>query len=87
MPRGWAQQAPIKTQSRIGYPRQNDVLTAGPNKIAGVAWAQGRGIEKVEVRVDDGPWQAATLATDVSDDTWRQWVLDWDATWATTPSR
>lgn len=79
VPRGWAQQAPIKTQSRIGYPRQNDVLTAGPNKIAGVAWAQGRGIEKVEVRVDDGPWQAATLATDVSDDTWRQWVVDWDA--------
>ncbi len=80
VPRGWAQQAPIKTQSRIGYPRQNDVLAGGPNKIAGVAWAQGRGIEKVEVRVDEGPWQEATLATDVSDDTWRQWVLDWDAT-------
>ena len=30
--------------------------------LAGVAWAQHRGIEKVEVRIDDGPWQEATLA-------------------------
>jgi sulfite oxidase len=79
VPRGWAQQAPIKTQSRIGYPRNGVTITAGANKIAGVAWAQHRGIERVEVRVGDGAWTEATLATDVSDDCWRQWVLDWDA--------
>ena len=80
VPRGWSREGPIKTQSRIGYPRHRDVVAAGPARVAGVAWAQGRGIAKVEVQVDDGEWQEATLATDVSDDTWRQWVLDWEAT-------
>ena len=31
------------------------------------------------MRIDDGPWQPARLGTDVSDDAWREWVLDWDA--------
>lgn len=43
--------------------------------VAGVAWAQHRGIDKVEIRVDDGPWQRARLAAEDSRDTWRQWVL------------
>ena len=30
--------------------------------VAGVAWAQGRGIRAVEVQVDDGPWQQADAA-------------------------
>ena len=71
--------APIKTQSRIDVPRDGERVTAGPTKIAGVAWAQHRGIEHVEVRIDDGAWQEARLGTDVTDDAWRQWVLDWDA--------
>ena len=80
VPRGWAQLAPVKTQSRIDVPRDGQQLTAGTQKIAGVAWAQHRGVDGVEVKVDDGPWQQARLATDVSDDAWRQWVIDWDAT-------
>ena len=31
------------------------------------------------MRIGDGDWQEATLGTDVTDDAWRQWVLDWDA--------
>ncbi|HEY7626977.1 MAG TPA: hypothetical protein VH761_07910, partial [Ilumatobacteraceae bacterium] len=42
--------------------------------------AQHRGIAKVEVRIDEGPWNEARLATDVTDDAWRQWIYDWDAT-------
>ena len=80
IPRGWAQLAPVKTQSRIDVPRDGQQLTAGTQKIAGVAWAQHRGVNGVEVKVDDGPWQPARLATDVSDDAWRQWVIDWHAT-------
>ncbi|MBI4935090.1 MAG: molybdopterin-dependent oxidoreductase [Actinobacteria bacterium] len=79
VPRGWSRLGPIKTQSRIDVPRANAKVAAGPQKIAGVAWAQHTGILSVEVRVDDGEWQQARLATDVSDDAWRQWVLDWDA--------
>jgi len=80
VPRGWAREAPIKTQSRIDVPRSGQTVAAGPARIAGVAWAQHRGIAEVEVRVDDGPWQEADLGDDVSDDAWRQWVIDWEAT-------
>lgn len=80
LPRGWARLAPVKTQSRIDVPRRNDSLEPGPTRIAGVAWAQSVGIAAVEVRVDDGSWQRATLSNDVSDDTWRMWTLDWNAT-------
>jgi DMSO/TMAO reductase YedYZ molybdopterin-dependent catalytic subunit len=77
--RGWAEQAPIKTQSRIDTPSQSDRLRAGQVAIAGVAWAQHRGIERVEVRIDEGPWLAAELGTADTEDTWRQWVLRWRA--------
>lgn len=78
--RGWAQQAPIKTESRIDTPRSGAGLKAGPVTVAGVAWAQHRGIERVEVRVDGGPWRAARLAAQDTVDTWRQWLYRWDAT-------
>ncbi|MFZ1488904.1 MAG: molybdopterin-dependent oxidoreductase, partial [Ilumatobacteraceae bacterium] len=80
VPRGWARDALVKTQSRIDVPRRGERLLAGPTAVAGVAWAQHRGVERVEVRVDGGPWRLARLGTDVTDDSWRQWVLDWEAT-------
>jgi hypothetical protein len=80
VPRGWSAQAPIKTQSRIDTPRGRNALTAGPVTVAGVAWAQHRGIQAVEVQVDDEPWQEATLARTVSVDTWVQWSWRWNAT-------
>ena len=78
--RGWAPQAPIKTASRIDTPRSFAQLAAGKVAVAGVAWAQHRGIKAVQVQVDEGEWAEATLSTSVSDDTWRQWVWTWDAT-------
>jgi len=80
VPRGWSQQAPIKTQSRIDVPNGSASLTAGRVQIAGVAWAQHKGIDAVEVRVDHGPWHQARLAAVPGIDTWRQWVWDWNAT-------
>ncbi|KAF0848655.1 molybdopterin-dependent oxidoreductase [Nocardia caishijiensis] len=77
--RGWAARAPIKTASRIDVPSAFATLPAGQVVVAGVAWAQGRGIATVEVQVDDGPWQRATLAEAYSLDTWRQWTWHWDA--------
>ncbi len=77
--RGWSERAPIKTASRIDVPAAFANLAAGPVTVAGVAWAQGRGITAVEVQVDDGPWRQATLATAYSLDTWRQWTWTWDA--------
>jgi DMSO/TMAO reductase YedYZ molybdopterin-dependent catalytic subunit len=79
IPRGWAKLGPIKTQSRIDVPRGSARIDAGRTPIAGVAWAPNVGIAGVEVRVDDGPWQPCRLGGATSDDTWVQWVLDWDA--------
>ncbi|WP_442877498.1 molybdopterin-dependent oxidoreductase [Dactylosporangium sp. AC04546] len=78
--RGWAAKAPIKTQSRIDTPRDGGEPKAGPLVIAGVAWAQHRGVSKVEVQVDEGEWQRAELLAVPSVDTWRQWRLNWTAT-------
>lgn len=80
LPRGWSREGPIKTQSRIDVPRADDNLAPGPTTIAGTAWAMPHGIARVEVRIDEGPWQEATLSTDDFDDTWRQWTLPWAAT-------
>jgi DMSO/TMAO reductase YedYZ molybdopterin-dependent catalytic subunit len=80
VPRGWSQQAPIKTESRIDTPKDGASRKAGTVAVAGVAWAQHRGISKVEVQVDDGPWAPATLAATVSSDTWREWSYQWPAT-------
>jgi DMSO/TMAO reductase YedYZ molybdopterin-dependent catalytic subunit len=77
--RGWAKQAPVKTMARIDTPRGLAKLPAGPTAIAGMAWATHRGIDAVEVAIDDGPWLPARLGDVPSTDTWRQWALPWDA--------
>jgi DMSO/TMAO reductase YedYZ molybdopterin-dependent catalytic subunit len=79
-PRGWADRAPVKTQSRIDVPRRGQEVRAGRVAVAGVAWAPHVGIDRVEVRVDEGPWQPARPAAEAGIDTWRQWAFDWDAT-------
>jgi len=79
-PRGYSAQAPIKFSSRLDTPRTGEAISAGRTAVAGVAWAQTVGIERVEVSIDDGGWQAATLSSPVNDNTWVQWFVDWDAT-------
>jgi DMSO/TMAO reductase YedYZ molybdopterin-dependent catalytic subunit len=79
-PRGWSARGPIKTESRIDTPRSGASVSAGTVAVAGVAWAQHVGVSKVEVQVDGGSWQSATLGDSLSDDTWVQWVYEWPAT-------
>ena len=73
VPRGWAARGPIKTQSRIDNPRDGATVRAGGVVVAGISWAQFRGISKVEVRLDGGDWQETQLSTEVSKNTWRMW--------------
>jgi DMSO/TMAO reductase YedYZ molybdopterin-dependent catalytic subunit len=80
IPRGWAREGPIKTQSRIDVPRGGQKVVAGQVVVAGVAWAQHRGIAKVEVQFDGGEWREAELGVEDVDDAWRQWRIVWDAT-------
>ena len=78
VPRGWAKEAPIKTQSRIDTPRGG--LEPGLRQVAGVAWAPHRGISKVEVRLGEGAdWVEAVLSEPLSGNCWRQWAVEWDA--------
>jgi DMSO/TMAO reductase YedYZ molybdopterin-dependent catalytic subunit len=80
VPRGYAEQAPIKLMSRIDSVDGLGTLTRdadGTVAIGGVAWAQTRGVEAVEVQLDDGDWQPADLGEALNDDTWRQWAFRW----------
>jgi DMSO/TMAO reductase YedYZ molybdopterin-dependent catalytic subunit len=77
--RGWAAKGPVKLQSRIDVPKGSQGLGPGDTTIAGVAWHQHVGVAKVEVQIDGGSWQEATLARAISDDTWVQWSLPWSA--------
>ncbi len=84
--RGWAKEGPIKLQSRIDVPRNEEEVPAGNVRIAGVAWGGLRGVSGVQIRPhrldgggDDG-WIDAILGEELSDSTWRQWVVDWPAT-------
>jgi DMSO/TMAO reductase YedYZ molybdopterin-dependent catalytic subunit len=75
--RGWSRLGPVRTASRIDTPKPFGQVEPGTVTVAGVAWAQHRGIRKVEVRVDDGPWRPARLARTVDSDVWRQWSFAW----------
>jgi DMSO/TMAO reductase YedYZ molybdopterin-dependent catalytic subunit len=75
--RGYTPQAPVKTASRIDVPANRATVPAGKVVLAGTAWANHRGIAAVEVQIDGGAWQEATLATADTPDTWRQWSYQW----------
>lgn len=80
IPLGWAKDGPILTQSRIDTPRDGGSVTAGTVDVGGLAWAPDRGIQRVEVKLDDGPWQETMLSRAISKATWVQWLLPWEAT-------
>lgn len=77
--RGWSEKGPVKVASRIDVPSPGDPLEAGTVVVAGTAWAQHRGIDAVEVRIDEGEWQQTALAAAPTTDTWVQWRFEWDA--------
>jgi DMSO/TMAO reductase YedYZ molybdopterin-dependent catalytic subunit len=76
VPRGWSKLGPIKTQSRIDTPDGRKVIPGNPAVLAGVAWAPLKGIDRVEVRVDEGEWHEAELSSPLSDASWVQWKLE-----------
>lgn len=68
--RGWDREARMKAVSVI------DVVESGKEKnvlAGGIAHAGSRGISRVELRVDDGPWREAKLRTPLSGLTWVIW--------------
>ncbi|WP_299053618.1 molybdopterin-dependent oxidoreductase [uncultured Nocardioides sp.] len=77
--RDWAIEGPIKISSRIDTPEPLSKNPAGEVMVAGVAWAQTKGIAKVQVRIDGGAWTDAELGPDAGVDYWRQWFYRWNA--------
>ena len=81
VPRGWSKEGPMKTQSRIDVPRRGQPIVPGiPTPIAGIAWAPTRGIQAVEIQIDDGEWMTCNLADTLGDESWVQWWYDWTPT-------
>jgi DMSO/TMAO reductase YedYZ molybdopterin-dependent catalytic subunit len=79
--RGWDREARMKATSAIDAIATN-MMIGQPNArmqvpIGGFAHAGVRRISRVEVRVDDGPWQQAALRTPLSGQTWVIWRYDW----------
>jgi len=73
---GWYY-GPLHTMNRIDRPHGH--LALGHTiEIGGIAFAGNRGIEKVEVSVDDGvTWRQATLDPALSQDSWVLWSWQW----------
>ena len=81
VPRGWSKEGPMKTQSRIDVPETGRGLVAGQTTpIAGIAWAPTRGIQRVEVNIDDEGWMACELGEALGDESWVQWHRAWTPT-------
>jgi DMSO/TMAO reductase YedYZ molybdopterin-dependent catalytic subunit len=76
--RGWSAKGPVKLASRIDVPRDGHSVAAGQVRAGGVAWQQDVGIKAVEVQVDAGAWQPATLGSTELDDAWVQWEATLD---------
>ena len=72
--RGWSEEGPVKTQSRVDVPADDSTVKAGSLRIGGSAWAQHTGIEKVQYQLDGADWQEAELGRVEGADTWVQWT-------------
>lgn len=81
--RGYAKEAVFRTQSRVDVPVDGRPVRRdadGTVLVAGMAWAPHRGLSRVEVSTDGGPWRPAELAPDLlGPDAWRPWSWRWQA--------
>ena len=78
--RGWDQTARMHTTSVIDTVATDSLDVRGSHTyvpIGGIAHAGARGISKVEVQVDNGPWETAQLRAPLSPLTWVIWRYDW----------
>ena len=78
--RGWSEIAQVKATSVIDTVAVRDVIDRDGQRlvpVGGIAFAGARGISRVQVRVDEGPWQDAQLRSPLSETTWVIWRYDW----------
>jgi DMSO/TMAO reductase YedYZ molybdopterin-dependent catalytic subunit len=80
--RGWNKEAVMEATSVIDVVGMDmDIIQADQRKmivpIGGIAHTGARGVSKVELQVDSGPWQPALLRTPLSHLTWVIWRYEW----------
>lgn len=79
--RGWNKVAQMHATSVIDTVAVDMTIIGADNRklvpIGGIAHAGNRGISKVEVQVDNGPWEQALMRTPLSQLTWVIWRYDW----------
>lgn len=80
--RGWSDPAPYQIWGRIDQPESGTKLDRGPAVAAGVASAGDRGVDRVEVSLDDGEaWADAVLEPAINAPfTWVRWAFPFEAT-------
>ena len=76
--RGWTDEAIVNITSFFDTPL-GDVARdpSGIITCAGIAFAGSRGIERIELRVDDEDWQPAELEAYDPALVWQRWRFDW----------
>ncbi|MGR6965816.1 molybdopterin-dependent oxidoreductase [Geodermatophilus sp. URMC 61] len=78
--RGWSDGTyPVHPASRIDTPGSHSRVDPGAVTVRGYAWAPPVGVDRVQLRVDGGPWTDATLGIDLGPDAWRPWSASWQA--------
>ncbi|MDQ3693512.1 MAG: sulfite oxidase [Chloroflexota bacterium] len=69
----------IPAKSVITSPVPDASVTAGAHTIAGFAWSGYAGIDRVEVSIDGGDWQAATITEEAGPASWVRFEFPWEA--------
>lgn len=77
---GWSDEATYRPNTFVRFPRSTDLVVDGPLHIVGTAYAGSDPVTAVEVSIDGGPWQAATIDYQNGPDVWTLWSFDWEAT-------
>ena len=78
--RDWDEVAQVKATSVIDTVAVDNIVERDGQMlvpVGGIAFSGARGISKVEVQVDSGPWEEAQLRTPLSETTWVIWRYDW----------
>ena len=79
--RGWDKDARMKATSVIDTVAIDMTIINADHRrlvpIGGIAHAGARGVSKMELQIDDGPWQEAALRTPLSRLTWVVWRYEW----------
>jgi hypothetical protein len=77
-PEGWSESAEYQPNAFVASPPDGLQMSEGDEvTVLGTAFAGADPIELVEISIDDGPWQPATVDYQSGADTWVLWSHRW----------